>query len=408
MLSLAMALRRPSRSCCCIDELSLGLAPTVVGQLLEIGARRSTPTGTTVVVVEQSVNVALLLRRAGRVPGEGRGPLHGPDRRACSTGPTSSGRCSSAATAAAADGEPAGDRPTPSDVTAPCEPASRASRSSAAGLTKRFGGITRRRRRRPRASRRARSSGSSATTAPARRRCSTCSPGSSPADGGQVRARRHRRHRRWPPHRRAVAGLGPLVPGGPALPVADRRRDARRRARAPPRQPRPAGRRASACRPRPTSRGGRRPSGSTSCIELLGLGRVPRPAHRRAVDRHPPHRRAGVPARPATRRCCCSTSRRPAWPSARPRRSGPLLRRVQAADRLLAGRHRARHGAARGAVRRARGPRARRGHRRRHPAEVLADPAVVASYLGTERGRRPPLGDAAGVVLHAGAGEPRW
>ena len=44
----------------CIDELSLGLAPTVVDRLIE-KVREIHGRGTTVVVVEQSVNVALLL-----------------------------------------------------------------------------------------------------------------------------------------------------------------------------------------------------------------------------------------------------------------------------------------------------------------------------------------------------------
>jgi len=59
MLSLAMALATSPRMLC-IDELSLGLAPAVVGQLVETvrGIHRS---GTTVVVVEQSVDVALQL-----------------------------------------------------------------------------------------------------------------------------------------------------------------------------------------------------------------------------------------------------------------------------------------------------------------------------------------------------------
>ena len=43
-----------------IDELSLGLAPVVVGQLLEM-VRRINATGTAVVLVEQSVNIALSL-----------------------------------------------------------------------------------------------------------------------------------------------------------------------------------------------------------------------------------------------------------------------------------------------------------------------------------------------------------
>ena len=59
MLSLAMAfLVRPR--ILCIDELSLGLAPTVVGMLVE-AVKEIHASGVTVVIVEQSVNVALLL-----------------------------------------------------------------------------------------------------------------------------------------------------------------------------------------------------------------------------------------------------------------------------------------------------------------------------------------------------------
>ena len=59
MLSLAMAfLVRPKLLC--IDELSLGLAPTVVARLVD-AVRDIHRLGTTVVIVEQSVNVALLL-----------------------------------------------------------------------------------------------------------------------------------------------------------------------------------------------------------------------------------------------------------------------------------------------------------------------------------------------------------
>ncbi len=59
MLSLAMALAtRPE--VLCIDELSMGLAPTVVADLVD-HVKRIHASGTTVVIVEQSVNVALLL-----------------------------------------------------------------------------------------------------------------------------------------------------------------------------------------------------------------------------------------------------------------------------------------------------------------------------------------------------------
>src|SRR3546814_6280154 len=43
-----------------IDELSLGLAPTIVGQLLEV-VQEIHRRGTTIVIVEQSVNIALNL-----------------------------------------------------------------------------------------------------------------------------------------------------------------------------------------------------------------------------------------------------------------------------------------------------------------------------------------------------------
>jgi ABC-type branched-subunit amino acid transport system ATPase component/ABC-type branched-subunit amino acid transport system permease subunit len=59
MLSLAMALATDPKVLC-IDELSLGLAPTVVADLVQ-QVRRIHASGTTVVIVEQSVNVALLL-----------------------------------------------------------------------------------------------------------------------------------------------------------------------------------------------------------------------------------------------------------------------------------------------------------------------------------------------------------
>ena len=59
MLTLGMAfIERPRLLM--IDELSLGLAPAVVGQLLEI-VRRIRDAGTTIIVVEQSVNVALTI-----------------------------------------------------------------------------------------------------------------------------------------------------------------------------------------------------------------------------------------------------------------------------------------------------------------------------------------------------------
>ena len=60
MLSLAgVFMNRPKLLM--IDELSLGLAPTIVGKLIEVVHRVHEQTGVTIVVVEQSVNVALTL-----------------------------------------------------------------------------------------------------------------------------------------------------------------------------------------------------------------------------------------------------------------------------------------------------------------------------------------------------------
>ncbi|MCX7620472.1 MAG: MFS transporter [Acidimicrobiales bacterium] len=85
MLALGMAfLSRPKLLA--IDELSLGLAPVVVEQLLPI-VRRITEGGTTVILVEQSVNVALTIAETAVFMEKGeirfRGPtadlLHRPD-----------------------------------------------------------------------------------------------------------------------------------------------------------------------------------------------------------------------------------------------------------------------------------------------------------------------------------------
>ncbi|MDQ3294170.1 MAG: ABC transporter ATP-binding protein, partial [Actinomycetota bacterium] len=59
MLAISQALM-PYPTLLLIDELSLGLAPTVVGQLIEV-VRQTHETGVTVLVVEQSINVALRL-----------------------------------------------------------------------------------------------------------------------------------------------------------------------------------------------------------------------------------------------------------------------------------------------------------------------------------------------------------
>ena len=115
MLSLAMAfLSRPKLVM--IDELSLGLAPVVVERLVEI-VRRIRDQGTTVVVVEQSVNVALTLAEEAYFMEKGGVRFHGPTaellerpdvlRSVFLEGAAAGARLSSGNGAAAAAGTPA-------------------------------------------------------------------------------------------------------------------------------------------------------------------------------------------------------------------------------------------------------------------------------------------------------------
>jgi ABC-type branched-subunit amino acid transport system ATPase component/MFS family permease len=76
MLALGMALLSEPRLLL-IDELSLGLAPVVVDMLVEM-VRRIRAQGTTVVVVEQSVNVALTLAEEAYFMEKGEVRFHGP------------------------------------------------------------------------------------------------------------------------------------------------------------------------------------------------------------------------------------------------------------------------------------------------------------------------------------------
>jgi ABC-type branched-subunit amino acid transport system ATPase component/ABC-type branched-subunit amino acid transport system permease subunit len=136
-LSLAMAfVTRPKMLC--IDELSLGLAPTVVDRLVD-KVREIHAHGTTVVVVEQSVNVALLLCHRAVFLEKGqvrfRGPTAGlldrPDiLRAVFIGADANGQ-----------GPGAGIPAAPQAVPPPWERPTRGVTLEARGVTKRFGGI---------------------------------------------------------------------------------------------------------------------------------------------------------------------------------------------------------------------------------------------------------------------------
>ena len=123
------------------------------------------------------------------------------------------------------------------------------------------------------------------------------------------------------PRRAGAARARPLVPGRPAVPGAHRDGDDRRRARAQHRRARSGRGRAAPARRSPTPR--RRCARTRRRADRAARPRrLPRQVRPRALDRQPARRRPRVRARARTRRCCCSTSRRPASPSARPRRSG--------------------------------------------------------------------------------------
>ena len=380
-LSISMA-SSPSPSSCLHRRAVARTRPDDRQHARRPGQASSHAEGTTVVVVEQSVNVALLMCRAGGVHGEGPDALPWTDERAARPARHPARRLhrrrddkpSAASAPSAAHGS-----------TGAASQPGRHPRMSRAEPS-RFGGITavddvdlvvaagpHRR-------------GSSATTARARPRCSISSPGSSKPtgaielDGDDIT--------RWPPHRRAIPAR-PLVPGGHALPFAHRVR----RASAWPSSgtwptatlsPPPCG-----CRPCTDSSA--RPSGApTRCSPARVCEPYTRPPDGRAVHRHAPPRRAGVPARPGPA-VSCSTSPRPASRTARRRRSYRCCA-ASRADRLLADRDRARHGLAVEAVRRVHRPRTRPGHRPRHARGGARRPACDRVVPGHRRRDRTSVG----------------
>jgi branched-chain amino acid transport system ATP-binding protein len=133
-LSLAMSfVTRPKLLC--IDELSLGLAPTVVDRLID-KVREIYATGTTVVVVEQSVNVALLLCHRAVFLEKGQVRFRGP-----TAGLLDRPDILRAVFIGGEDHHPGGVPATPRAVPPPWERASRGITLEARGIAKRFGGI---------------------------------------------------------------------------------------------------------------------------------------------------------------------------------------------------------------------------------------------------------------------------
>ncbi|HET6874100.1 MAG TPA: ATP-binding cassette domain-containing protein [Acidimicrobiales bacterium] len=120
-----------------IDELSLGLAPTIVEQLLGI-VRRIHATGCSIIIVEQSVNVALTLADRAYFMEKGEVRFHGPTAELLERGDI----LRSVFLQGAASVNQDGDRP-PATVRdrLPREAGPRQPILEVEGLTKHFGGI---------------------------------------------------------------------------------------------------------------------------------------------------------------------------------------------------------------------------------------------------------------------------
>ncbi len=135
-----------------IDELSLGLAPTIVGQLLEV-VQEIHRRGTTIVIVEQSVNIALNLAQRAVFMEKGEVRFTGPTADLLERPDILRSVFIAGASAAAPEAEPEpepvkGKRSTKKKPAAVPAPARRAVPEDApvvlecAGVVKRFGGIT--------------------------------------------------------------------------------------------------------------------------------------------------------------------------------------------------------------------------------------------------------------------------
>jgi ABC-type branched-subunit amino acid transport system ATPase component len=129
-----------------IDELSLGLAPTIVEQLLDV-VRSIHEQGCTVILVEQSVNVALTIASRAYFMEKGEVRFSGPTAELLERGDILRSvflEGAAKATAKTTGSKSAATSPNGGPRTGPASPVDRSGTPllSVIGLTKRFGGIT--------------------------------------------------------------------------------------------------------------------------------------------------------------------------------------------------------------------------------------------------------------------------
>jgi len=144
MLALGMALLSRPRLLC-IDELSLGLAPVIVDQLLDV-IRELNASGVTIVLVEQSVSIALTIAETAYFMEKGEIRFHGPTTELLDRPDVlrSVFLAGAAATDLGRDREASAGLARPEVVTASPSPTATSPGQAlrTVGLTRRFGGIT--------------------------------------------------------------------------------------------------------------------------------------------------------------------------------------------------------------------------------------------------------------------------
>ncbi|HLT16365.1 MAG TPA: ATP-binding cassette domain-containing protein [Acidimicrobiales bacterium] len=191
-----------------IDELSLGLAPTIVGQLLEV-VQEIHRRGTTIVIVEQSVNIALNLAQRAVFMEKGEVRFTGPTAELLDRPDILRSVFIAGASAAQEQLEPQGGQRVPASPAAP-ERAAVADDAAVVlecdGVVKRFGGIT--------AVngvdlqlRRGQILGLIGHNGAGKTTLMDCISGFLPIDAGRIRLRGHD-VTDWAPHEKARGGLG--------------------------------------------------------------------------------------------------------------------------------------------------------------------------------------------------------